>query len=316
MREINLSQRDRMKGFPKLHKTGAISAYCGECTPFVFGGRLMLLENLWGEGAPEAVIRDYFSCEYLPRFGGDGPRFYSAYSENGTVYVFATLENVVYRYTSKDLTTWKKQAVLAFPENFELFNTSVCKGPEGYVMAVECAWKGQSKGVDEKDGGNPYIGAYYTEFFARSADLTTWELLPFDTAYTPERYCACPALRYSEGYYYMICLESLPLHRWAPYIYRTKDFETWEIGLYNPILMPSEEDRRVKEGVPVPAALAAENAVHVDVNNSDVDLCEFGGKTYVVYCAGHQALAKGMSGLTCEAVFDGPMNSFLQAYFE
>ena len=305
-----------MGAFPKLRKTGAISRYGGECTPFVFRGRLMLLENVWDDGDPYAVIREYFSDAYSAPIGGDGTRFYSAYSENGKVFVFATKENVVYRYASSDLVTWEKRAVLTFPEMFELFNTSVCKGPDRYMIAVECAWRGQSSGDEQNRVGNPYIGAYYTEFFASSPDLERWDLLPFDTAYTPQRYCACPALRFSEGYYYMICLEALPLGRYAPYIYRTRDFEAWEIGLHNPVLMPGEEDRRVKEGVRIPAALAAENEIHVDVNNSDVDLCEFEGKTYVVYCAGHQAQAKGMNGLTCEAVYDGPMAAFLRAYFE
>ena len=315
MREVNLAGRWSMHAFPGLRKTGAISRYGGECTPFVYKGRLMLLENLWEEPYPAAVIREYFSDDYGAPFGGDGTRFYSAWCENDVVYVFATKDNTVYRYTSADLRTWEKRAVLSFPENFELFNTSVCRGPDRYMMAVECAWKGQSKG-EPNTVGNPYIGEYYTEFFASSPDLAVWETLPFDTAYTTERYCACPALRYADGFYYMICLESLPLSRYAPYIYRTRDFSSWEIGLYNPILMPSEEDRRVKPGVQIPAALALANRTHVDVNNSDVDLCEYGGKTYVVYCAGHQSLAQGMNGLVCEAVYDGTMRAFLQAYFE
>lgn len=316
MKEINLTGRSRMRAFPELKKNGAISQESGECTPFVFRGDLMLLENIWGEGDPTAAVREYFSDAYFPSFGGDGPRFYSAYCENDRVCVFATKDNVVYRYVSSDLLTWEKQTAFAFPDTFELFNTSVCKGPDRYVMAVECAWRGQSHGAGEDTAMNPYIGVCFTEFFASSPDLETWELMPFETAYTPERYCACPALRYSEGYYYMICLESLPLGRYAPYIYRTADFDAWEIGLYNPILMPDENDRRVKAGVNIPAELAKENETHVDVNNSDVDLCEYEGKTYVVYCAGHQAQAKGMNGLVCEAVFDGPMKDFLQAYFE
>ncbi|MBR5427581.1 MAG: hypothetical protein IK118_04480 [Clostridia bacterium] len=315
MKEINLAGRDHMRAFPELKKNGAISADGGECTPFIYRDRLMLLENLWGEGAPRAAVREYFSHTYYPPFGGDGTRFYSAYCENDIVSVFATKDNVVYRFISTDLISWKKETVLSFPDSFELFNTSVCRGPDRYVMAVECAWAGQSKGEDNRVG-NPYIGAYYTEFFAFSPDLSHWELLPFDTAYTPERYCACPALRYCEGYYYMICLESLPLGRWAPYIYRTRDFDAWEIGLYNPILMPGEEDRRVKEGVNIPKEIAEANRTHVDTNNSDVDLCEYQGKTYVVYCAGHQAMAQGMNGLVCEAVYDGTMKEFLQAYFD
>ncbi len=317
MKEINLSGRGSMRAFPALKKNGAISRYGGECTPFVLRDRLMLLENIWDDGEPYALVREYFSDEYVSSpIGGDGTRFYSAYCENDLVSVFAAKDNVVYRYTSADLVSWEKQAVLTFPESFELFNTSVCKGPDRYMMAVECAWRGQSKGDERNAVNNPYIGVYYTEFFASSADLSRWELLPFENAYTTQRYCACPALRWCEGYYYMICLESLPLGRYAPYIYRTKDFDAWEIGLYNPILWPSEEDRRVREGMRLPEALVAENARHVDVNNSDVDLCEYEGKTYVVYCAGHQAQAKGMNGLVCEAVYDGPMREFLPAYFD
>ena len=316
MREINLAGRDHMGAFPALKKNGAISCGGGECTPFVWKDRLMLLENFWEPGEPWAAVRDYFSDKYSAPVGGDGPRFYSAYCENDRVYVFATKDNVVYRYTSDDLVSWEKQAVLAFPDAFELFNTSVCRGPDRYMMAVECAWRGQSRGDDSGKADNPYVGVCFTEFFASSADLERWELLPFEDAYTPQRYCACPALRYSEGYYYMICLESLPLGRYAPYIYRTADFETWEIGLHNPILMPSEEDRRMKEGFSCPAELAEANANHVDVNNSDVDLCEYRGRTYVVYCAGHQAQAQGMNGLVCEAVYDGPMAEFFRAYFE
>ena len=316
MKAINLSARDRMPVFPKLRKTGAISRGGGECTPFVYRGELLLLENLWGPGEPCAVVRSYFNEKEYARLGGDGTRFYSAYCELDRVFVFSTQDNRVYRYASDDLETWERTEALSFPEQFELFNTSVCRGPDRYMMAVECAWKGQSSGDEENRIGNPYIGVYYTEFFASSPDLGSWELLPFDTAYTKDRYCACPALRWSGGYYYMICLEALPLGRYAPYIYRTRDFGEWEIGLHNPVLMPGEEDRRIKEGFSFPAELVRANAEHVDVNNSDVDLCEYGGKTYVVYCAGHQSQAKGLNGLVCEAVFDGPMDDFLRSYFE
>ena len=50
-------------------------------------------------------------------------------------------------------------------------------------------------------------------------------------------------MRWSRGYYYVISVTELPCARYSNYIYRTKDFETWEVGYYNPILSPSEEDR-------------------------------------------------------------------------
>ena len=47
----------------------------------------------------------------------------------------------------------------------------------------------------------------------------------------------------------MVCVEAFPKARYAPYIYRTRDFVTWEIGLHNPILWISKEDRMIKAGV-------------------------------------------------------------------
>ena len=47
----------------------------------------------------------------------------------------------------------------------------------------------------------------------------------------------------SRGYYYLIAVTELPCQRYTNHIYRTKDFDTWEVGFYNPILMPGEEDR-------------------------------------------------------------------------
>ena len=318
VKEINFFARKTMKGFPKLRKTGAIAG-SGECTPFVWRGKLMLLENHWGgfggTKGPCAVAHDYFTHDPTAPVGGDGCRFFSAFCEDDRVHVFGTLENRVWHYVSEDLREWRKTPALEMPETFELFNTSVCRGGGKYVMALECAWKGQSEGKPNTVG-NPYIGAYYTEFFAQSPDLKSWEALPFENCYTKERYNACPALRFCEGWYYMICLEELPCTRYAPYLYRTQDFETWEIGLYNPILMPGEEDRRVKPGAPIPEDVAALNATHVDINNSDVDLCEFEGKTYFVYCSGNQGTTGAFNGMTCEAVYDGPMDEYFRANFE
>lgn len=319
MKEINYFARKTMKGFPKIQKNGVMSERAGEATPFLYKGKLVLLQNLWKRNpeinGPCAEITDYFTKELLGCVGGDGSRFYSAYCENDSVYVYATRDNVVYCYISDDLKTWEKTIAVVFPENFELFNTSVCKGDGKYMMAVEGAWAGQGKGLDNIVG-NPYIGKYYTEFFVESADLKNWKTYPFEMSYTTERYCACPVLRYCDGYYYMVCLEELPCVRYAPYMYRTKDFDTWEIGLYNPIMMPSEEDLIVKKGVTISDEIAELNAHHVCINNSDVDMCEYEGKTYIVYATGNQGGTGAFNGCTCEATYDGTMEEYLKANFD
>ncbi len=315
MREINIVQRKISGKYPKIQKQGIISSNGGEMSVFVFKGRLMRLENFWGgfNGTPGpcAAVCDYVTGEFFSPVGGDGSRFYQSYCVNDRVYVFATAENCVYRYESGDLVNWEKKLVLEMPENFMLYNTAVCRGDGKYMMAIECGYR---DGADGNRLENEHIGTPFTEFFAESADLKNWNLLPPEKSYSKERYIACPALEYHDGYYYMICLEAFPAWRFAPYIYRTQDFETWEIGFYNPVLVPSEEDLHPKAGVVLTQKELEKNFSHLNTNNSDVDICEFEGKTYILYCSGNQGVTWG--GMYCEALFDGPMDKFLTSFFE
>ena len=59
-------------------------------------------------------------------------------------------------------------------------------------------------GAPDEIAGKPF-----TIVFARSDNMIDWEMLdPIKYVHTKDRYSACPVIRYSEGYYYMI-LESL-----------------------------------------------------------------------------------------------------------
>ncbi len=319
MKEKNYDGNQKMKKpFPVLRKTGVIVPNGGEMSVFVHRGKLMMLQNRWeGVGeypGPCALISGYFDDSVsFPPFGTDGDVFYQAYAENDAVHVFAANKNRIWHYSSEDLTSWERRLAVEFPENFKLHNTAVAKGDDGrYMMAVEAA------AADGEDGTpravpNEYIGAFFTEFFACSRDLETWEPLPFGQAYTKARYNACPAMEFCGGFYYMICLEELPCVHYAPYIYRTRDFETWEVSVYNPILLPGEEDRHPKKGFE--SRFTKEQleaiAVHMNINNSDVDLCEYEGKVYAVYATGNQLT----ESYTAEAVFEGTMKEFLEGYF-
>ena len=314
MREIIFPSVSEIKGQPTIKKNGIIYPKGSEMSVFVHEGRLKYLVNHWydfGENLGSATVGDYITREECEPFGGESG-FYSVYCENDIAYVFGTNKNNVYRYVSKDLINWSEgEIVLTFPENFKLFNTAVCKGDDGYIIAVEC---GYAKDENGNDLPNEHIGNIFTEFFAKSTDLKTWQLLPFENAYTKERYNACPALEFCDGYYYMICLEALPACRFAPYIYRTKDFEIWELGYYNPLFIPSKEDLVPKDRVSVPQHLIDDGLKNLNTNNSDIDLCEFEGKTYIFYCSGNQGNTWG--GLYCEAVYEGTLEEFLKANFE
>ena len=319
MTEIINPKFDKLQGPPVIKKSGIFTMCGSEASIFVWCGRLMVLSNKWAKGNPgypvpgaHAIISDYNTGESYPPVGHDGCCFYQAYCENDFVYVYGSDGRRIWCMKSDDLIHWEEFIAVELPENFECFNTAVCKGHLGYVMAIECGGA-DDRFPDRNDHPNPYIGTRFTEFFAVSDDLRSWTMMPPDKAYTKERYNACPALKYCDGYYYMICLESLPCWRWAPYIYRTSDFDTWEVGYYNPLFVPSREDYFPKAGVVLTPEEQAEVFSHICTNNSDIDLCEFDNKTYIVYCTGNQGLSGG--GSYCEAIYDGSLDDFLKANF-
>jgi hypothetical protein len=99
---------------------------------------------------------------------------------------------------------------------------------------------------------------------------------------------------------------------YANCIARSKDLVNWEYSLLNPVLMYDEyEDKKIaspflteKDRALIAAAL--------DINNSDMEICEFLGRTIIYYSwgdqLGHEFLA--------EACYEGTMKEFLQGFFE
>jgi hypothetical protein len=108
----------------------------------------------------------------------------------------------------------------------------------------------------------------------------------------------------------MIYLEEKPGPSYEPYIVRTKDFLKWEMSPYNPILKPSDDDKKIANPKLTSEQVARiKNAVNV--NNSDIDLCEFKGKTIINYSWGNQT---GIEFLAA-AEYDGSMGEFFEAFF-
>ena len=188
--------------------------------------------------------------------------------------------------------------IFTFPETWTCYNTSLAKGKDCYVMAIEI-------GKPEEIAGVPF-----TIVFAKSKDLKTWELLdPTKYVHTKDRYSACPVIRYSNGYYYMIYLEEFPLYKFCPYIARSVDLLCWEIAPVNPVLFYGDEDR-------VLAGDFSEEEIErintsLNTNNSDVDLCEFNGKTIILYSWGNQMGREFLA----QAEYDGPLSEFFESFF-
>lgn len=300
-----------LRGFPKITKLGAVSPN-GEMTPFVHKGRLMRVElqdstNGTDSNYPTvAIIRDCETGAVISSLGL-GCYYFSAYTEGDTVYVLAVESkkpelsgDTIRIFESTDLVNWSSRVLLQNP-GWKYFNTALTKGPDGYVLLME--------------SNNPpeHVGVPFTFFFATSTDMIHWTLMDYDLGFSKERYMGGPWMRYSNGWYYVISVTELPCQRYTNYIYRTRDFIDWQVGLYNPILMPDEDDRLISPRAhDLDDALLEAIPTGFIASNSDIDMCDWKGKCYINYTIGNQLGYYYMA----EAEYDGTVDEFLQAYFE
>ncbi len=261
-----------------------------ENTPVIFRSRLLLVSNNRPGGAyakgkdAYLYIDDLQTGKEVARFG-QGHSFVSAYVNNDELNVFA-LEftdfgkvmnsSGIDRFVTTDLKTWKSEKVILPEGNEHLFNSSVCQDNNGFLMAYESDMPVQ-----------------FCFKFARSKDLSKWEKIS-GLVYTGEKheYSACPMVRYLKPYYYVIYLHAPQKghNGWISYISRTKDLENWELSPFNPILEATSGEGR---------------------NNSDVDVLEYEGRTYVYYATGDQETW----GTVRVAMYDGPEKAFFEGYF-
>ena len=261
-----------------------------ENTPVLFNSRLLLVANYRPGGADAKgkdaylYIDDLQTGTEVARFG-QGHSFVSAFVHGNELNVFA-LEfsdfgrvmnsNGIDRLTSSDLKSWKIEKVILSEPGEHLFNSSVCHDDKEFLMAYE-----SDKPVQ------------FCFKFARSSDLSKWEKIP-DLVFTGDNheYSACPVIRYFEPYYYVIYLHA-PINDhngWISYMARSADLITWELSPFNPILEAVNGEGK---------------------NNSDVDLLEFEGRTYVYYATGDQETW----GTVRVAVFEGTMKCFFESHF-
>ena len=77
--------------------------------------------------------------------------------------------------------------------------------------------------------------------------------------------------------------------------------------------MPGEEDRVISEkAFEITESLREEIKTGYLSSNSDIDMCEYEGKTLIVYNVGNQL---GFYYLA-EAEYDGPLGELLERYFQ
>ncbi len=283
---------------PKLQKLPFSFIRGMENTPVIFNDRPLLVDNRRGgiddtSGEIWLFVVDLVTGQETKPFGKSFS-FVSAFVNGPELNIFATevtdkdWTHDIHRFTTTDLKTWKQELVIPRKPGAHLFNSSVCRDPQGYLMAYESN-----------------LPIQWSFRFARSEDLSHWQDVEgVEFADLAEQsFCACPCLRYCEPYYYVIYgaqrnsgvgryyQYALPTTLYVALLARSKDLITWELSpTQYPMLDPISGE---------------------GINNTDVDLFEYEGKTYVFYATGDQATWGGIR----VATFDGPMKEMLEAYF-
>jgi len=313
------NQADTLKSKPLIRKLGTLDCDMVETTPIVFHGRLYRFEyvrpNYYNNKTGTSYFRfiDVESGELTTAFAKDY-HLGSAHVQDDTVFVYGVNRvggDRIQVFWSRDLKTWSSQPALT-KQGWGIYNNSVSKGREHYIMAMEL--------------GEPpeEVGVRFTNRFAESDDLINWQLTSPECVYSKDRYTACPALRFINDYYYMVYLEAnyhykifhptlgdKPAATYESHIVRSQDLVTWQSSPFNPVMRFSEDDKIIAN-----LKLTAEQREHiaeaVNRNNSDIDLCEFKGKTIIYYSWGNQ---RGTEFLA-HAVYDGTLESFLRGFYE
>ena len=307
---------------PLIRRLGTIS--CNnivETTPIVWKGELYRFEVVrrksfctgnahlsWHDLKDEPCLRFIHvrTNTSTPLFA-EGHTFGFPFAENDVMYVVTGNSNkwgsdgLVF-FRSTDLENWEEYARLDLP-GWETYNMNIAKMGDTYTLLIEIS-------APEEECG-PY---QYTFRFAQSKDLTNWQMLSSEYVFQKDRYAGSPSIYTFEGdpYFYVGYLEEYPLYRFGNSIARSKDLINWEYSPINPVLMYDDvEDRKI--GSPF---LTPEDRARIDealnINNSDMELCEYLGRTIIYYSWGDQ---RGTEFLA-EACYEGGMHEFLKAYFE
>lgn len=302
---VDASQPARKLERPLIHKLGTIDTDMVETQPIVFSGKLYRFESVRTKSPHNKIGLPYFrfidvaAGKPTPAFA-EGRGFGCAYVDGDTMYVFGTPSrdpSTVDVFWSTDLTHWDS-AVALKTDGWKLFNTSVCKADDRYIMAFEV-------------GAPPQVvGRGFTSRFAESKDLKAWTVLPEPAVFTKQKYSACPTIRFVDGWYYLIYLEAMGNYQFNPFLVRTRDLVTWQASPMNPLIHFNEADKRIGD----PAlSEQSRNAITgaLNRNNSDWDYCDYKGRLIINYSwgdqVGHEFLA--------EATYQGTLEQFLEACF-
>jgi hypothetical protein len=292
-------------GRPLIRRLGTIDLDMVETTPIVFNGRLWRFEwvrqgigqQYWDNRRQTNYFRfrDPATGEVTAPFA-DGHEFGSAFVHGGMVYVTGTLgRSRVDMFASSDLAAWESWPAID-DHRYGIFNTSICQAGDEFVLMFEI------------DKPREEAGVAFTARFAKSRDLRSWTLTPPECNYSKDRYTAPHALRWLDDWFYNFYLEAHQGYEMR--VVRSRDLVKWETSPLNPVLRHAPEDKRIAHPK-LNDAQRTRIAHAVNLNNSDIDFCEWKGRLVITYSWGNQ---QGIEHLA-EAEYAGTLSQFLKGWF-
>ncbi len=290
---------------PLIRKLGTIDLDLVETTPVVISNRLWRFEwvrqgtgqQYWNNRRQTNYFRfrDPATGETTEPFA-DGHEFGSAFVHDGTVYVTGTQgRSRVNMFASRDLRKWETWPVIN-DGRYGIFNTSLCEAGGQFVLMFEI-----DKPVEE-------AGVAFTARFAKSPDLRAWTLTPPECNYAKDRYTAPHALKWLDGWFYDFYLEAHDGYEMR--VVRSRDLIGWEPSPLNPVLRHSPEDKIIANPA-LDDGQRGRIANARNINNSDIDFCEWQGRLTINYSWGNQ---EGVEHLA-SAAYDGSLRQFLEGWF-
>ena len=300
---------------PEIQKIGTLGCDIVETTPIVFKDVLYRFEYVRSCWQNESNDKNETYFHFIDvktnrttapfafnyHFGSaytDGEYMYAIGIRNHSSHELGWGDSFVQIFRSVDLKSWEEYGQISLPDDMGAYNTGVCKQNDVYTMLIE---------VDKPMN--------FCFRFAQSKDMKNWTLLDENYRFHEEpRYAGGPAIYTvdDDPHYYVFYLEEYPGPCYATCIARSKDLKKWTYSPINPVLMFEEKaDKKIANPFLTEHEIAR-IARAMDINNSDLELCEFHGRTIMYYSWGNQL---GIEFLA-EAAFEGTVKELLQSFFK
>jgi len=300
----------------RLKKLGTFDSFIVEANPIVFKGRLLLMEYIrWM--SPELHYRgndlgtSYFRFREIgdlktctPPFG-KGLHMGNAFVAGDKVVVTAVERwggSRIVQLESTDLVHWTEPRTILEDPAWGVYNTTMCKAGDRYVLAFEL---GAPKEL---------VGVFYTMFFAESTDLVTWKVVQ-GARMGADIYTGAPMLRHFGGWFYFFHLEGSYEQGCVTRVMRSKDLFAWELSPHV-VLEYDPWDKMIHPLAKFSKDELSAIAAARNINASDLDMCEWQGKLVCFYSWGDQmgqeysalATANCTERQFCESFFDNPVH--------